>query len=127
MTPKTVEQALSEETSRQWFDQVVTCEPALPPEDVKELADLVMDQERVGQQWRLTAVLASKEGEFFRDLSKDADKAQALAPTIDTLLAFAKLLRSVADLADCAAHRVLVAGCAHEHFNEWVAATDAQS
>ena len=127
MTTKTVEQSASDEELDQIFETVMTCEPALTLDQSERFADSIADQEQFGRKWRLTAVLANKGGVFFRDLSKDQSMAQALAPTVGTLTDFAQFLRSAADLADSAACRVMVAGCAHEHFNEWAAATDAQS
>ena len=101
------------------FEQVMTCAPALPPEQMEGVANLVMNQEVVGRQWRLTAFLASKGGEFYRELADDAAKAEVIVPAADLMRDFAKLLRSVADLADCVAARVMVAGCNHERCNEW--------
>ena len=101
------------------YEGVMTCEPAIPEDEMKPLADLVMNQEMVGRQWRLTALLASRGGEFFRRVAEDEETAIALAPTVGLLSDFAKLLREVADLADCSAHRIAVAGCNHEDFNTW--------
>lgn len=102
------------------YQQVMNCEPAIVPSELEPLADLIGNNERVGRQWRLTAVLASKDGTFFRDLAENEDAAKALAPTVDLLNDFAKLMRKMADLAECGASRVLVAGCNHVHFNDWL-------
>ncbi|AJX82575.1 hypothetical protein [Burkholderia pseudomallei] len=102
------------------YEQVLHCEPAIAPQDVGPLADLVMNQEQVGRNWRLTAMIAGKGGEFYRELAVNADHAQTFAPVTLCLRDFAKLLRQVADLADSASARIMVAGCNHEHFNDWV-------
>lgn len=104
----------------QLYEQVMTCQSAIPQSELKPLADLVRNNERVGRQWRLTAVLASKDGPFFREISESEDKAKALAPTIELLNDFAVLMRTMADLAECASSRLLVAGCNHENFNDWM-------
>ncbi len=101
------------------FAQVLSCDPALHPDEMECTANLVFNQERVGRPWRLAAALASKDGAFFRELAEDEAKAKTFAATIDQLRDFSALLRSVADLADCAAARVMVAGCNHEGFNTW--------
>lgn len=106
-------------SAEELLESVLTCEPALPPEEMEALADRVRSNEFVGRPWRLTALLASKDGSFFRDVANSQEHAQALAPTVDVLHAFAKSLRGMADLADCAAARVLVAGCNHPDFNKW--------
>ena len=102
------------------YEQVLHCEPAIAPQDVELLADLVMNQERIGRNWRLTALIAGKGGEFYRELAENADHAQMFAPTTICLRDFARLLRHVADLADSVSARIMVAGCNHEHFNDWM-------
>jgi hypothetical protein len=102
------------------YEQVLHCEPAIAPQDVERLADLALNQEQVGRNWRLTALIAGKGGEFYRELAEDAGKAEALAPVTETLRDFARLLRQVADLADSASARIMVAGCNHEQFLDWV-------
>ncbi len=102
------------------YEQVLHCEPAIAPQDVERLADLVLSNERVGRNWRLTAVIAGKGGEFYRELADDAEKARTLAPVIESLRDFAKLLRQISELADSASARIMVAGCNHEHFPDWM-------
>ena len=109
------------------YEGVMNCEPAIPPADMERVADLVRDNARIGRSWRLTALLASKDGAFYRGVADDAELAQAFAATIGPLQDFAKTLRTVADLADTAHARILVAGCNHEHFNDWVTAAHADS
>jgi hypothetical protein len=106
------------------YDQVMHCEAAIAPQDVERLADLVLSNEVVGRNWRLTALLAGKDGEFYRELSEDEGKAEALAPATESLRDFAKLLRQMADLADSASARIMVAGCNHEHFTDWIAESE---
>lgn len=103
----------------QMFEQVMNCGPALPPDRLEEVADMVRDQGLTGRPWRLAALLASKDGAFFKDLAHDPEKAQALAPSVAVLYEFADRLRGVAELAECAAGRVMVAGCNHPQFNTW--------
>ena len=69
--------------------------------------------------WRLAALLATKDGAFFNELANDPEKAKAFAPTASVLRGFAERMRMVAKLAECAAARVLVAGCNHEQFSTW--------
>lgn len=107
------------------YERVLTCESAIRLSDLEPLADMVMNQEKVGRQWRLTALLASKDGTFFKEVATDEGKAKALAPTVGLLSDFAALLRGMADLAECASGRLMIVGCNHEKFNEWMkAATD---
>lgn len=127
MATETVNQGTDDHELDALYEQVMQCEPAVPPHDMEMLADLVRNNERVGRQWRLTALLASKGGAFFRELSEDSDQAKALAPTVELLRDFAGLLRTMADLADCASSRVMVAGCNHEQFNEWAQFEPRQS
>lgn len=103
------------------YQQVLCCDPAIPPEEVEPLADLVMKQERVGRQWRLTALIAGKDGAFFKDIADNTETARAFAPCVGALHEFSGLLRMMADLADCAAARISTAGCNHENFLEWMA------
>ena len=107
----------------QLYEQVITCESAIPQNELEPLADLVGNNERVGRQWRLTALLASKDGAFFREVAENEEKAKALAPTIELLTDFAGLMRTMAELAECASSRLLVAGCNHENFNDWMSET----
>ena len=109
----------TEPTVDELYEQVMTCEPALPTEDLDRAADMVRSNEFIGRPWRLTALLATKDGAFFRELSEREDQAKALAPAIEPLRDFAKTLRTMADLAECVSARVLVAGCNHKDFNKW--------
>lgn len=102
------------------YKGVLNCESAIPPEELDLLADMVRDNEIVGRPWRLTALIASKDGAFFKELSESEEKAKALAPTVDALRAFSDRLQGMAKLADCAASRIMVAGCNHEDFIEWM-------
>ena len=107
------------------YESVMVCEPAIDPKDLDMLADWVFSKSLTIRPWRVTALLASKGGEFYQELASNEDKARALATTPAILSEFAEKLRTVADLADCAAARVLVAGCNHESFHEWAAETDS--
>ena len=69
----------------------------------------------------LAALLATKDGAFFKELATDPEQAKALAPTVSALQDFAERMRGIAELAECAAARVMVAGCNHESFNAWAA------
>ncbi len=102
------------------FQQVMCCEPAIKPEQVEKLADLVVSNEFVGRPWRLTAVLAGKNGAFFKNLSEDQKAARTFAQAIQPLSDFVDLCREMADLAECVKLRLAVAGCAHEQFVEWM-------
>lgn len=103
------------------YEKVMNCEPALAPDELDRVADMAMDQEATGRPWRLAALLATKDGAFFKDLANDPEKARTLAPTVSILQDFAERMRGVAELAECAAARVMVAGCSHENFNAWAA------
>jgi len=102
------------------YQGVLQCESAIHADDVEKLAAIVKNNQRMGIPWRLTAVIASKDGEFFRDVAENEETAKTLVPVIDLLSEFAELLRKVADLADCASTRLMVAGCNHEDFNKWM-------
>jgi len=84
------------------------------------LADIVRNNQRMGVPWRMTAVLAGKDGEFFRGVAENEEVAKTFANVVVPLHNFAEMLRKVAELADCAASRLMVAGCNHENFNEWM-------
>lgn len=102
------------------YEDVMKCESAIPAGDVDALADIVRNNQRMGIPWRLTAALAGKDGAFFRDVAENEETAKTFATLVDPLRDFAEMLRKVAELADCAACRVMVAGCNHEKFNDWV-------
>lgn len=104
----------------QIYKGVLSCEAAIRPEDVDTLAALLHSNEKIGRSWRLTAVIASKDGSLFRQVSENQETAKVLASLITPLQDFAATLRMVADLTDCAVARVAVAGCNHEHFNRWI-------
>ena len=101
------------------YQQVMTCEPALAPDQLDAVADMVRDLGATVRPWRLAALLATKDGAFFNELANDPEKAKAFAPTASVLRGFAERMRMVAKLAECAAARVLVAGCNHEQFSTW--------
>lgn len=111
---------LTEEDSEKLFKDVLACEPAMAIEMLDEFADLPRSNERFGRQWRSTAVLATKGGDFYRKLSDDASMAKVMAPMVYILTDFAKVLREAAELADRVAARVMIAGCGHEDFIEWM-------
>lgn len=107
------------------YQDVLCCQPIVPPSEMEALADLVFSKERLIRNWRLAALVGSKDGEFFRELASDADKAKALAPTVDVLRNAAELLRGMAQVMESVSCRIMVAGCNHEHFNEWMEAEAA--
>ena len=104
----------------QLYEQVLICEPAIPTEEVDRLADMVFSKEKVIRQWRFTALMASKDGAFFRELSESEGQAKTFAPIVGVLRDFAQTLKGMADLAECVATRIAVAGCNHEKFNIWM-------
>ena len=89
---------------------------------MEQWADLVFSKERVIRNWRLAALIASKDGAFFRELADDAGKAESLAPVVGTLNDAAELLRVMARIMDAVSTRIAVAGCNHPGFNEWMEA-----
>ena len=101
---------------------VMTCQPALLPSLVEEVADAIRDNEQMGRPWRVTAVLAGKDGEFYKQVASDVETAKTMAPLIDVLTCFSKRLEAMKKLADSVTCRLLVAGCNHEDFNDWVQA-----
>ena len=112
-----------DDESEALYKGVLNCESAIPPEELELLANMVRDNEMVGRPWRLTALIASKDGAFFKELSESEEHAKALAPAIDALREFSDRLQRMAKLADCAAARIMVAGCNHEDFVEWMTET----
>lgn len=83
-------------------------------------AGAVKNNEQMGVPWRITAVLASKDGEFFKQVANDAETAKTMATLMDGLTSFSKRLEQMKQLADTVTCRLLVAGCNHEKFNDWV-------
>lgn len=103
----------------QLYEKVMTCEPLIAPAAMDQLADLVFSKERVIHNWRMAALIASKDGAFFKEMASDPDKAKALAPIVGALDDAAELLRSMAEIMTSVSIRIGVAGCAHEDFNKW--------
>ncbi|WP_323012528.1 hypothetical protein [Castellaniella sp.] len=118
MATNTVNQQEAEELDR-LYEQVMTCEPAIPKDQVDDLADMVFNKELFIRQWRLTAVLAGEGGAFYADLAEDEEKARVFAPLTGVLDDFAKRLRGMAEIAESASARIMVAGCNHENFIAW--------
>lgn len=119
-TKKTTTHELTDDDADAIFNQVMTCEPAVPKDKLEDLANLVFSKERVIRNWRLAALLGSKDGTFFKELSTDEEQAKALAAAVDPLRDAAQLLRGMAEIMDCVSARVMVAGCNHRDSNAWM-------
>lgn len=103
------------------FDAVMNCTPAIDPATMERLAGVVCgSSSQMAVMWRSTAVLASKDGSFFRSLANDPEAAKTLCAIVDPLVKFAKHLREMADLAEGVADRTLVACCAREEVTQWL-------
>lgn len=102
------------------YEQVMTCEPMIAKEQVDQLADMVFSKEDFIRQWRMTAFLAGEGGPFYADLAENEDKARALAPIAEILTDFSKMLHDMANMAKGASARIMVAGCNHENFTDWM-------
>ena len=102
------------------YQGVLNCQSALLPSLVNEVADSVRDNEQMGIPWRITAVLAGKDGEFFRQVADDAETAKTMATLIDGLRHFSQRLDQMKKFADTVTARLLVAGSNHEKFGEWM-------
>ena len=102
------------------YQGVLNCQPALLPSLVNEVADAVRDNEQMGIPWRITAVLAGKDGEFFKQVANDAETAKTMAPLIDGLARFSRRLDQMKEFADTVTARLLVAGSNHKKFGEWM-------
>ena len=109
----------NDEDMEKIYQDVLHCQPLLPPGEMEAMADLVFSKERVIRVWRFAALVGSKDGEFFRELASDAETAKVFAPTVGVLSDAATLLRDFAQIMESAACRIMVAGCNHEHFNKW--------
>lgn len=122
MAKKNVTRAKSKKTAEldAIYEGVMTCQPALLPSLVDEVAAAIKDNEQMGVPWRITAVLAGKDGEFFKQVANDAETAKTMATLMDGLTSFSKRLEQMKKLADTVTCRLLVAGCNHEKFNDWV-------
>ena len=72
------------------YQGVLNCQSALLPSLVNEVADSVRDNEQMGIPWRITAVLAGKDGEFFRQVADDAETAKTMATLSDGLRHFSQ-------------------------------------
>jgi hypothetical protein len=104
----------------QALTDILVCKPALGLADLDHVANAVMSQDLTSRPWRFTALIASKDGGFFKQVIDDASMAKALAPAAASLPAFAGRLRTIADLADTVYLRLSVAGCAHADFLDWM-------
>ena len=102
------------------YEGVMTCQPVLSPSLVEEVADAIRDNDQMGVPWRITAVLASKDGEFFKQVANDVDTAKTMAGLIDGLQGFSKRLEAMKKMADAVTARLQVAGCNHIKFDDWV-------
>ena len=122
MAKKNVTRAKSKKTAEldAIYEGVMTCQPALLPSLVEEVADAIRDNEQMGVPWRITAVLAGKDGEFFKQVANDAETAKTMATLIDGLTSFSKRLEQMKQFADTVTCRLVVAGCNHEKFNDWM-------
>lgn len=120
------DEIFNEDDAEAIFQQVLTCSPAIEPSKVDQLADRIFSKEFMVRPWRFTALLAGKDGTFWRELSERADLAKTMVPAAAGLEDFAKGLRAVADLAECVAVRSKVAACGHEDFPKWLAADAAE-
>jgi hypothetical protein len=118
MADSTVNQEGTDDLDR-LYEQVMTCEPAVPKDQVEGLSNMVFSKERIIRAWRMTALLAGEGGEFYADLANNAEKARAFAPIVGALSEFSETLKGMAELADSASARILVAGCNHENFTDW--------
>lgn len=119
MAESTLGERLTDDEADRIFEQVMACEPALGQDDFDRVAGLVMQQDQVGMRWRLAAVAASKGGDFYREVAEDAEKGRTAALMVEELHHFISLLQGMKDLAECAAARLLVAGCNHPDFPNW--------
>ena len=122
MAKKNVTRAKSKKTAEldAIYEGVMTCQPALLPSLVDEVAAAIKDNVQMGVPWRITAVLAGKNGEFFKQVASDAETAKTIATLMDGLTSFSKRLKLIKQLTDTVTCRLLVAGCNHEKFNDWV-------
>lgn len=102
------------------YEGVMKCQPALLPSLLEEVASAVKDNEQMGIPWRITTVLATKDGEFFKQVAEDEETAKTMAAVIDGLHCFSKRLEQMKQLADTVTCRLVVAGCTHEKFNHWM-------
>ena len=105
------------------YEGVMTCKPVVDPADMEELADRVFSKGHLIRAWRMAALVGSKDGAFFKGLSTESDQAKALAAFVDPMRSTAELLRCMAKIMDCISTRIVVAGCNHEQFNEWMEAS----
>lgn len=121
MAKKNVTRAKSKKTAEldKIYEGVMTCQPALLPSLVEEVANAIRDNEQMGIPWRMTAVLAGKDGKFFREVANDVETAKTMATLIDGLTCFSKRLEQMKKFADTVTCRLLVAGCNHRNFNKW--------
>lgn len=114
------DEILTEGEAEALFQQVVTCKPVVPPESMETVADMVRSNEAMGRPWRLAAVIGSKDGSFFQTIADEEDTAKTMVEAMVPLQDFAKRLREMADVADAAAARIMVAACAHQDFPQWL-------
>lgn len=113
---------LTAKKAEQLFKSVIASEPVLKEAELDDFAGLPANVEHFVRKWRCMAVLATKDGAFYQELSDDPSKAETFAPTVNMLHEFADLLREAAKMADCVSTRVMVAGCGHKDFVQWMEA-----
>jgi hypothetical protein len=111
MASENVHTELTDEDAERFFETVFACEPAIPPEDMNEVANLVFSKERVIRSWRLAAFLGSKGGDFYKNMS--TEQAEALAAGMGPLQEFSKLAQTMSEMASSMAARATVACIFH--------------
>lgn len=101
------------------FQGLMGCDSLISPEVETGLRDLSESAEMTVRPWLFTAYVASQGGEFFAEISEDADKARLMASMSKVLEEFAERMKLVADLAEKSALRIRLAGCNHPDFDTW--------
>lgn len=111
MANENVHSELTGEDAERFFEAVFTCEPAIQPEDMNKVADMVFSKEHVIRAWRMAAFLGAKGGDFYKNMS--SEQAGALAAATGPLQEFSKLAQAMSEMASSMAARVSVACCFH--------------
>lgn len=99
------------------FEQLMTCAPAIADKDIDTIDTLSTSQEFSGRPRRLGLLMASKGGDWFKQLAEDVEVAEPVAAALPAIAEYADRLRGLADLLELARTRASIALCNHEGFN----------
>ena len=113
MAKRIIKPATDQEVDR-LYAEVMNCSPALAPAELDLTARYVCDQQQFGIPYQTGLVLATKDGEFFKQMAADREMAELFSTVVNPVLNCADAMRHLADLLTAGATRVTVALCNHD-------------